>query len=148
MSTQTDNSADRTVELPVAQPVFVDPSGRRRRMVRIAAVAAAVAIAGYASMLLIALAGGPVSPHALLPISIPSTSAAPPTSTEDPDTDPAEPNRQAAHPTSAHGVVTTTRPIVVNTTTEPVPTTTPSIPPPPTTTTRAHGPPTSHSHHP
>jgi hypothetical protein len=50
------------------RPVFVDPSGRRRQLVRVLAVIGAVLVAGYLMLVLIAAVGGPSSPAAKLPL--------------------------------------------------------------------------------
>ena len=55
--------------MPVPQrPVFVDPSGRRRRVVRIVAVLGAVLTVGYLAIVLVAAFGGPASPAGRLPL--------------------------------------------------------------------------------
>jgi len=53
---------------PSDRPVFVDPSGRRRKVLRIAIGTVAAGVAAYLLLLVIALAGGPVNPTTLLPI--------------------------------------------------------------------------------
>lgn len=53
---------------PSDRPVFVDPSGRRRKVMRIAIGVVAAGVLGYLVLLAIALAGGPVRPSTLLPI--------------------------------------------------------------------------------
>ncbi|MBW8486600.1 hypothetical protein [Actinomadura parmotrematis] len=49
-------------------PVFVDATGRRRRRLRLAGAVLGLACCGYAAMLGVSLAGGPVSPRVLLPL--------------------------------------------------------------------------------
>lgn len=53
---------------PSDRPVFVDPSGRRRKVLRIAIGTVAVGVVAYLVLLVVALAGGPVKPTTLLPI--------------------------------------------------------------------------------
>lgn len=53
---------------PSDRPVFVDPSGRRRKVLRIAIGTVAAGVVAYLMLLVIALAGGPVNPTTLLPI--------------------------------------------------------------------------------
>src|SRR5690348_17232536 len=53
---------------PSDRPVFVDPSGRRRKVMRVAIGVVAVGVLAYLVLLVIALAGGPVNPTTLLPI--------------------------------------------------------------------------------
>jgi len=48
-------------------PIFVDVTGRRRRRMRRLGYAAAALCGGYAIMIALSLAGGPVSPQTLLP---------------------------------------------------------------------------------
>ncbi|ONI83799.1 hypothetical protein ALI22I_35735 [Saccharothrix sp. ALI-22-I] len=48
--------------------MFVDPSGRRRWVLRILIGTAVTCVLAYLTLLAIALAGGPVNPSALLPI--------------------------------------------------------------------------------
>ncbi|WP_106180584.1 hypothetical protein [Prauserella shujinwangii] len=74
------HATERTVELA---PVFVDPTGRRRRTLRRLAVAGAVLVTGYLAVLGAAVLGTRVVPTALLP---PPTSA-----TGDPAPPPAPP---------------------------------------------------------
>ena len=51
-----------------AMPVFVDPSGRRRRALRVIAAATAAATAGYLALVLLAVFGAPLPPAAQLPL--------------------------------------------------------------------------------
>jgi hypothetical protein len=54
-------------------PIFVDASGRRRKLARRASLAAVAVLAGYVGMLAVSFAGGPIPPNALLPVpGIPS----------------------------------------------------------------------------
>ncbi|GLZ30299.1 hypothetical protein Lesp02_24890 [Lentzea sp. NBRC 105346] len=54
---------------PSDRPVFVDPSGRRRKLLRISIGVAAAAVVGYLVLLAIALGGGPIKPNTLLPVA-------------------------------------------------------------------------------
>jgi hypothetical protein len=51
-----------------AGPVFVDASGRRRKVARRAGLVALAAVAGYAGLLGMSFAGGPIPPNVLLPV--------------------------------------------------------------------------------
>ena len=53
---------------PVSGPVFVDASGRRRKLARRASLAAVAVLAGYVGLLAVSFAGGPIPPKALLPV--------------------------------------------------------------------------------
>lgn len=53
--------------------MFVDASGRRRRLAHRVAVGVFLAAAGYALMVIWSLLGGPVSPDTLMPFSAPRT---------------------------------------------------------------------------
>lgn len=53
---------------PSDRPVFVDPSGRRRKVLRFAIGVVAAGVLAYLVLLAVALAGGPVQPSTLLPI--------------------------------------------------------------------------------
>jgi hypothetical protein len=55
------------VDQVTQSPVFVDASGRRRRWVTWALAAAAAACTGYLVLLAFSFAGGPLTPHDLLP---------------------------------------------------------------------------------
>ncbi|MFI5840769.1 hypothetical protein ACIA8K_13780 [Catenuloplanes sp. NPDC051500] len=55
------------INSPSAGPVFVDATGRRRKRVRRLAYAVGALCMVYTGMVGVSLAGGPVSPHALLP---------------------------------------------------------------------------------
>lgn len=52
----------------MTSPVFVDPSGRRRWVLRIVIGTAVTCVLAYLTLLAVALAGGPVNRSALLPI--------------------------------------------------------------------------------
>lgn len=68
--------APRVVEpLAAAAPVFVDVSGRRRRVAHRVALAVFLAASGYALMVIWSLLGGPVSPDTLMPFSAPHPAA-------------------------------------------------------------------------
>lgn len=97
-----------------ATPVFVDPSGRRRRVLRMIAAAAAVATLGYLALVLLAVFGAPLPPAAQLPLpaglgsgaivgGTETTESPTPTSTEATDGDPSgTPQRRATTaPTTA-----------------------------------------------
>lgn len=85
----------RATEPPVtAAPVFVDTSGRRRRLARRLAIGVLLATGGYALMVVWSLFGGPVAPDTLVPFSpprSPATSAATvrPSATSDAEARPA-----------------------------------------------------------
>ncbi|NUT51190.1 MAG: hypothetical protein HOV94_28380 [Saccharothrix sp.] len=73
----------------MSSPVFVDPSGRRRRVLRIVIGVAVVCVLAYLTLLAVALAGGPVNRSSLLPLPdeeppavVATTTAAPVTSEE------------------------------------------------------------------
>lgn len=57
------------------RPVFVDPSGRRRRVMRNVAITGAALTVGYLALVLLAAFGGPGSPAARLPL-LPNSPAA------------------------------------------------------------------------
>lgn len=62
----------RAAHVPVAAtPVFVDPSGRRRRLAHRIAVAMFLAASAYVLMVIWSLLGGPVAPDTLMPFSAP-----------------------------------------------------------------------------
>lgn len=50
------------------RPVFVDPSGRRRRILRVVAALGATLTVGYLALIIAAAVGGPDSPAARLPV--------------------------------------------------------------------------------
>jgi hypothetical protein len=52
----------------MTSPVFVDPSGRRRWVLRIVIGTAVTCVLAYLTLLAVALAGGPVNRSALLPV--------------------------------------------------------------------------------
>lgn len=53
---------------PVASPVFVDATGRRRRRIRRAAFGLGIAAGSYCAVVVVSLLGGPVPPNVLLPL--------------------------------------------------------------------------------
>lgn len=62
-------------------PIFVDASGRRRKVARRASLAAVAVLAAYAGLLAVSFAGGPIPPKVLLPVpGIPSGKAQTPAS--------------------------------------------------------------------
>ncbi|MTD52876.1 hypothetical protein GKO32_02645, partial [Amycolatopsis sp. RM579] len=64
-----------TVEFSAVDPVFVDPSGRRRKVLR-RVVAGACALVGlYVAVLTAALLGAPIPSSALLPLPAGNTPA-------------------------------------------------------------------------
>ncbi|GAA1989030.1 hypothetical protein [Catenulispora subtropica] len=63
-----DADADPGLETAPAGPIFVDASGRRRKLARRASLAAIAVVAGYAGLLAVSFAGGPIPPKALLPV--------------------------------------------------------------------------------
>lgn len=66
----------RAAQVPApAAPVFVDASGRRRRMAHRVALAVFLAASVYALMVIWSLLGGPVSPNTLMPFSAPHPAA-------------------------------------------------------------------------
>ncbi|MFD1151558.1 hypothetical protein [Saccharothrix hoggarensis] len=52
----------------MTSPVFVDPSGRRRWVLRVVIGVAVTCVLAYLTLLAVALAGGPVNRSALLPV--------------------------------------------------------------------------------
>jgi hypothetical protein len=78
-------SDETTQMLPLARaadphtaptPVFVDATGRRRRVAQRIAVGAFLAAGGYSLMVLWSFLGGPVSPDTLMPFSAPHAAPA------------------------------------------------------------------------
>ncbi|WP_244210728.1 hypothetical protein [Amycolatopsis kentuckyensis] len=71
-----------------ATPVFVDPTGRRRRIVRRVALAACAGVLLYLAVFVAALFGAPIPTSALIPVpgfvpvQVPATSTPPPISEE------------------------------------------------------------------
>ncbi|MDT5035856.1 MAG: hypothetical protein QOE03_1041 [Micromonosporaceae bacterium] len=51
-------------------PVFVDPTGRRRRRIRVACYAGATICVGYLALVAVSMAGGAAGPRALLPFAM------------------------------------------------------------------------------
>lgn len=117
-----------------ATPVFVDPTGRRRRIVRRVALAACAGVLLYLAVFVAALFGAPIPTSALIPVpgfvpaQVPATSVPPPSSEE---------------PARANGLPTVTKPSreVPAAAPDRAPSTTTTAPPPPsdsaTTTTAA-----------
>lgn len=100
--------SDDTVEIPREKPVFVDPSGRRRRIVRRVSIAACVLVSGYAVLLVASLLGAPIPASVLLPApDAPAASPTPPPqggpSVVDETTTPSHtaPSAEAADPSTA-----------------------------------------------
>jgi hypothetical protein len=81
--------------MPDAPPVFVDPTGRRRRRVRVTAIVASASLLGAGALIVAALLGVPVGPAAYLPEPEQST---PPTTNQQPAV--AETPRDAVAPSS------------------------------------------------
>lgn len=101
---------------PSDRPVFVDPSGRRRKVMRIAMSTFAVGVVAYLVLLVVALAGGPVNPTTLLP----SPEAAEPavtTTTDTPASSPEATSLPRNEPMSTPPATTTTPPVANTTTT-------------------------------
>jgi len=60
---------------PAAAPVFVDATGRRRRVAHRVVAAVSVAAGGYVLTVIWSLFGGPVAPDTLIPFSAPHSAA-------------------------------------------------------------------------
>lgn len=119
--------------------VFVDPSGRRRRLVRRLAIATCALLAAYTVLLCAALSGAPIPPSALLPLpSAPATVESTAT-TDQQNPLPAETTAPTAH--STHATTETTTASVIRPTLTPQPTTGTTV-----TTTSTTG--NRHSHAP
>ncbi|XTZ14865.1 hypothetical protein ACQSSU_25910 [Micromonospora echinospora] len=58
---------------PESSPIFVDPSGRRRRWLRRAAYALGLAGVAYTALVGVSFAGGPVRPETIIPFVEPTT---------------------------------------------------------------------------
>jgi hypothetical protein len=111
------------------RPVFVDPSGRRRQLVRVLAVLGAVLVAGYLMLVLIAAIGGPDTPAARLPLLPERPPVANPGSGAETPT--------VAPTTAAEPSTTVNRPAPTTaTTTASVPAAAPPAPAPATTSSR------------
>src|SRR5437763_3434018 len=90
LPTSPDTDPDRNAPIarpipyrPTAdRPVFVDPSGRRRRVVRLLAMVASGVVAGYGGLLAVAVLAGSPAPSALLPL--PAVPIAGPSATSPP----------------------------------------------------------------
>ncbi|WP_430780755.1 hypothetical protein [Actinoplanes sp. G11-F43] len=61
-------SATEVIAVPEPAPVFVDSTGRRSRLLRRIALAFGVVLIGYAGLVSVSLAGGPISSSAVLPL--------------------------------------------------------------------------------
>ncbi|TVT30683.1 hypothetical protein FNH05_28930 [Amycolatopsis rhizosphaerae] len=102
-----------TIEIVPPAPVFVDPSGRRRRLFRRVAMIGIALVAGYVVVLVAALLGAPVPSSVLLPI--PGVQTPAPTTTEPETTTSSAPSgadqqpataADPAHPAGAAGTAT------------------------------------------
>lgn len=100
---------------PSDRPVFVDPSGRRRKVVRVAIGIVAVGVLAYLVLLVVALAGGPVNPATFLPV--PEAAEPAVTTTTDATTPSPEATSLPRNETNATAPATTTTPPVTDTTT-------------------------------
>ncbi|HEV2783123.1 MAG TPA: hypothetical protein VGX25_27390 [Actinophytocola sp.] len=106
---------------PMASPVFVDPTGRRRRTVRLAAVIGAGTLFAVGALLVAALLGVPIAPTASLPEPAP---AAPPVKPQpgpgaergDPASTSQTPGRRARDDRPADATPVTTTPTPTTTT--------------------------------
>jgi hypothetical protein len=107
-------------DLPVAAPVFVDLTGRRRRGIRKVAIIGASLLLGIVALLVAALLGAPIGPLTSLPEPAPppSDAIAPnlETPAAEPGGSPTTKPRQAGGPAGAV-TTTTTVPGPVNPTT-------------------------------
>ncbi|WP_091383970.1 hypothetical protein [Actinokineospora alba] len=79
-------------DLSTAAPVFVDPTGKRRKHVRTTAVLSVAALVAVGGLLVAALFGAPLGPTASLPIPPPPSAPAQPV--------PVETTAKPANPTS------------------------------------------------
>jgi cytoskeletal protein RodZ len=100
---------------PSDRPVFVDPSGRRRKVLRIAIGTVAAGVLAYLVLLVVALAGGPMSPATLLPI--PKAEPAVTTTTTDAPASSPEATSLPRNETTTVSTTTSTAPPVTKTTT-------------------------------
>ncbi|WP_152546783.1 hypothetical protein [Amycolatopsis orientalis] len=85
-----------------ARPVFVDPSGRRRTLVRRIAIGVCAAVACYGILLVAALFGAPTLPAALVPLPVP----APRVTSEPPAPTSSGPRPTASRPESSEAPAT------------------------------------------
>ncbi|MGW5717847.1 hypothetical protein ACWEVP_16900 [Amycolatopsis sp. NPDC003865] len=96
---------DENDENAAMKPVFVDPTGRRRRIVRRIALAAFGGLLLYVAVFVAALFGAPIPTAALIPMPglVPeqATSVAPPPATGDTARPTGEPRSTAPSPTVA-----------------------------------------------
>jgi hypothetical protein len=91
---------------PTAAPVFVDPTGRRRRTVRLTAVIGVGVLFAVCGLVVAALLGAPIMPTASLPDRAPANEAPPrpakaPDTTQSPDSSPDQPAPEADPTTAA-----------------------------------------------
>ncbi len=101
---------------PSDRPVFVDPSGRRRKVMRIAIGIVAAGVVAYLVLLVVALAGGPVKPATLLPIPQADVPTLVDTTTDTPSPSP-DATSLPRKETTIKPTTTTTAPAVTNPTT-------------------------------
>src|SRR5688500_4956697 len=99
----------------MTSPVFVDPSGRRRWVLRVVIGAAVTCVLAYLTLLAIALAGGPVNPSSLLPVPEEEPAVVIATTTAAPTT--AEPPAPTTTRTAVERATTTTTTVAEPTTT-------------------------------
>src|SRR2546421_6137700 len=95
---------------PLASPVFVDPTGRRRRRIRITAIVGACMLFGVGALIVAALLGAPIGPTASFPQPV---EPVPPAVAEQPAVAPTSgtapaPRSTGARPAGAQPVTTTT----------------------------------------
>lgn len=101
-------------DLSTAAPVFVDPTGKRRKHVRTTAVLSVVALVAVGGLLIAALFGAPLGPTASLPIPPPPSAPAEPAPVEtsaesqDPSTDASTSDVPVTTTTTAAAAPTTT----------------------------------------
>ncbi|MFS8104852.1 hypothetical protein LFM09_47900 [Lentzea alba] len=103
---------------PSDRPVFVDPSGRRRKVMRIAMGTVAAGVVAYLVLLVIALAGGPVKPTTLLPIPEAAEPVVTTTTNDAPAQSPDATSLPRNETTTTQPVTTTTQPVTTTTTTQ------------------------------
>lgn len=110
----------KVMTTPSDRPVFVDPSGRRRKVLRIAIGTVAAGVVAYLVLLVVALAGGPVKPATLLPIPEAAEPAVTTTTTDSPASSLEATSLPRNETTTAPAVTTSTQPVTatITTTTE------------------------------
>lgn len=97
-------------------PVFVDPTGWRRKAVRVTAVGGAIALLGVVAVLVAALLGAPIGPSASLPDETPGPVVegvplpVPPAAVAHPTTTPTPTSARTGDRPNSPGVTTTTVP--------------------------------------